>query len=336
VKRKYPNGPRINLLHVIVGQILPKRFPFDPLTFAVGIARDFGDIAHYKLGPLHVYQLNHPSLIRDVLVDKAHKFHKPRVVKRGLRPTAGDGLLTSDGALWKRQRKLIQPAFQHERLAAYGSVMVAQAQSMMDSYREGDVREVGADMAVLTLGIVVKCLFGADLPCEARDISRPMLAVLDAANQRLNSVLRTSWLPTIGNFREKRAIAELDAILQLLIRAHRAEKESRGDLLSVLLAAVDEESGARMSDQQLRDELMTLFGAGHETTAVALTWTWYLLSRHPEVKAKLDEEVDRVLAGRPPSVSDLPRLPYTELVIRETLRLYIHRLRLLRGNRSRT
>ena len=204
MRRTYPNGPRIKLLPVILGQMLPKRFPFDPLTFAAGIARDFGDIAHYKLGPLHVYQLNHPSLIREVLVDKADKFHKPRLVKRGLRPTAGDGLLTSDGALWKRQRKLIQPAFQHDRLPAYASVMVAQAQSMMDSYREGEIRDITANMAVLTLGIVVKCLFGADLPSQVRDISRPMLAVLDAANERLNSVLRTSsWLPTTRNLHRR-------------------------------------------------------------------------------------------------------------------------------------
>jgi cytochrome P450 len=135
-------------------------------------------------------------------------------------------------------------------------------------------------------------------------------------------VLRTLWFPTIRNLREKRAIAELNAILQLLIRSRRAGKESHGDLLSLLLAAADEETGVRMSDQQLRDELMTLFGAGHETTALALTWTWYLLSRHPEVKAKLEEELDLVLAGRSPSVSDLPRLPYTEMVIREALRLY--------------
>jgi len=322
MRRKYPNGPRMNLATVIAGQMLPKRFPFDLLTFTAKIARDFGDIAHYKLGPLHVFQLNHPDLIGEVLVDKADKFHKPRLMKRGLRPTAGNGLLTSDGALWQRQRKLIQPAFRHDRLAAYAGVMVAHAQSMMDSYREGEVRDISADMARITLGIVVRCLFGTDPPREVCDISEPMLAVLDAANERLNSVLRTSWLPTIRNAREKRAIAELDAILQLLIRTRRGGNESCADLLSVLLMAVDEESGAGMSDQQLRDELMTLFGAGHETTAVALTWTWYLLARHPEVKVKLDEELDSVLAGQPPSVNDLPRLPYTEMVIREALRLY--------------
>jgi len=200
--------------------------------------------------------------------------------------------------------------------------MVAYTQSMMDSFKEGEVRDIGADMSILTLGIVVKCLFGADLPLQARDISQLMLAVLDAANERLNSVLRTSWVPTARNRREKRAIAELDAILQLLIRARRAGNESRGDLLSVLLAAADDESGAQMSDQQLRDELMTLFGAGHETTALALTWTWYLLSRHPEVNAKLEEELDRALTGRSPAAGDLPRLPYTAMVIREALRLY--------------
>jgi len=251
MRRKYPNGPRMTLSTVIMGQMLPKQFPFDLITFTAKIARDFGDIAHYKLGPLHVFQLNHPDLIGEVLVDKADKFHKPRLMKRGLRPTAGNGLLTSDGALWQRQRKLIQPAFRHDRLAAYASVMVAHAQSMMDSYREGEVRNISADMARITLGIVVRCLFGTDLPREVCDISEPMLAVLDAANERLNSVLRTSWLPTIRNAREKRAIAELDAILQLLIRTRRGGNESCADLLSVLLMAVDEESGAGMSDQHI-------------------------------------------------------------------------------------
>jgi cytochrome P450 len=150
-----------------------------------------------------------------------------------------------------------------------------------------------------------------------------MLAVLDAADQRINSLLRIpAWVPTARNRREKRAVAELDDMLRTLIRNRRAADESHEDLLSVLLAAAGEEGGARMSDKQLRDEMMTLFLAGHETTANAMTWTWYLLSRHPEVEAKLAEELRRVLAGRAPSVEDLPKLPYTEMVIREALRLY--------------
>jgi cytochrome P450 len=323
MKRKYPDGPRIKLPLVILGQMLPSRFPFDPLAFGVGIARQFGNIAHYNVGPLHVYQLNHPDLVRQILVERPEKFHKPGLVKRAFRPFAGEGLFTSDGTLWKQQRKLMQPAFHHRQLAAYAGVMAAHARGMMDAFVDQELRDIGADMAKLTLGIVVKSRFGAELPREAGEITQSMLAVLDAANQRMNSALRIPlWVPTARNLRERRAVAKLDATLQVLIRTRRASSESSDDLLSVLLAAVDEESGARMSEQQLRDEMMTLFLAGHETTASALTWTWYLLSRHPAVEVKLLEELHRVLGGRAPSVNDLPKLPYSEMVIREALRLY--------------
>ena len=302
---------------------MPKRFPFDPLAFGLGVARQFGDIAHYKLGPLHVYQLNHPELVRQILVERPERFHKARLIKRAFRPFAGEGLVTSDGALWLQQRKLMQPAFHHRQLAAYADVMVAHAARMIDSFVNGESRDIGAEMTKLTLGIVVKSLFGADLPREASQVSRSMLSILDAANQRLSSVLRIpSWIPTRRNRRERRALAELDAMLQFLIRGRRASGDGRDDLLSVLLAAVDEDSGACMSDQQLRDEMMTLFLAGHETTASALTWTFCLLSRHPEVETRLVDELQRVLTDRVPSVSDLPELPYTEMVIREALRLY--------------
>ena len=323
MRRKYPDGPRINLPLVILGQMLPARFPFDPLAFGVGIARQFGDIAYYRIGPLRLYQLSHPDLARQVLVEQPEKFHKPKLVKRAFQPFAGEGLLTSDGSLWRQQRKLMQPAFHPRSLASYAAVMVAHSQGLMGSFVDGEIRDIGADMPRLTLGIVVKSLFGADLPPGAIEISRAMLAVLDAANQRLNSVLRIpSWVPTARNLRERRAVAELDAMLQALIRNRRASSESHEDLLSVLLAAADEDGGTQMSDRQLRDEMMTLFLAGHETTASALTWTWYLLSRHPEAEAKLANELRRLLAGRAPSVDDLPRLPYTEMVIREAIRLY--------------
>jgi cytochrome P450 len=178
-------------------------------------------------------------------------------------------------------------------------------------------------MTRLTLGIVVKTLFGEDLPPEANQIGRSMVAVLDATNERMNSVLRIPpWVPTPRNLREKRSLAELDATIQSLIRTRRASPEGRDDLLSVLLAATDAESSAGMSDRQLRDEMTTLFLAGHETTATGLTWTWYLLSRHPEVAERLTGELDRVLAGRAPLANDLPNLPYTEMVVREAMRLY--------------
>ena len=323
MKRKYPDGPQIRLPLILIGQMMPKRFSFDPLTFGLGVARQFGDIALYRLGPLHVYQLNHPELVRQILVERPEKFHKARLIKRAFGPFAGEGLVTSDGALWKQQRKLMQPAFHHHQLAAYADVMVAHAASMMNSFVDGEIRDIGAEMTKLTLGIVVKSLFGADLPREASEVSQSMLAILDAANQRLSSVLRVpSWIPTGRNLREMRALAELDAMLRILIRDRRGSGDGHDDLLSVLLAAVDEDSGARMSDQQLRDEMMTLFLAGHETTANALTWTFYLLSRHPEVETRLVDELQRVLAGRVPSMNDLPELPYTDMVLREALRLY--------------
>lgn len=318
-----PEGPHINLALAIIGQMLPKVFPFDPLAFGLDIARQYGDIAYYKAGPLHVYQLAHPDLARQILVEEPEKFVKSRFIKRAFRPFAGEGLLTSDGALWKQQRKLIQPAFNHSRLASYSAVMVARALQMVDSFKDGHVIEVDVEMAKLTLEIVVKSLFGADFRRESEEVGGLMVAVLNAANQRLNQILRLpSWVPTRRNLREKRALARLDEMLHAVITTRRASGEQMDDLLSVLLAAVDEESGARMSDRQLRDEMMTLFLAGHETTANAMTWTWYLLSQHPEVEAKLRGELDEVLGVRAPTAADLPNLPYTDMLIREVLRLY--------------
>jgi cytochrome P450 len=318
-----PPGPHINLVLAVIGQMFPKRFPFDPLAFGLNIAREFGDIAHYQVGPLHVYQLNHPDFARQILVEEPDKFYKPQLIKQAFGPFAGQGLLTSDGAVWKQQRKLIQPAFYHAQLVTYGAIMVGHALRTIDSLDDGAVVEIQEEMARLTLAIVVETLFGADVTREAKEVGRLMIAVLDGANDRLNRILRLpSWVPTRRNLQEKRALARLDELLDSFIAAHRASSEKPADLLSVLLAAADEDSGIRMSDRQLHDEMMTLFLAGHETTAMALTWTWYLLSQHPEVEEKLVAEVSRVLRGRAPAVADLAQLPYTEMVVRETMRLY--------------
>jgi len=318
-----PPGPGVHLLLAVLSQMLPRSVPFDPLAFGLDTARRYGDLAYYHLGPLHVYQVNHPDLARQILVEHAERFHKPRLLKHAFRPFAGEGLLTSDGSLWKQQRKLIQPAFHHAHLAAYAAVMVAYARQLIDRLEDGQVLEVQSEMARLTLGIVVKSLFGADVTREAEDVGTLMVAVLDAANQRLNSIFQVpSWVPSRRNLHEKRALARLDAILRALIVERRSTAAHRDDLLSVLLRATDEESSVRMSDRQLRDEMMTLFLAGHETTATALTWTWYLLSQHPDVDARLMVELERVLGHRTPTVADLANLPYTDMVVREALRLY--------------
>ncbi len=325
MKHAHPDGPRINFPLAIAGQMLPAFFKFDPLAFGLDLARKYGDIAYYRLGPLRVYQLNHPDLVRQILVEQPEKFHKPRLVKRAFRPFAGNGLLTSDGDFWRQQRKLIQPAFHHRQLAAYGDVMVAHTLRMVESFADGEVREIASEMTKLTLSVVVSSLFGSELPSGVREIGGSMVAVMDAAAWRINRPLHIPpWVPTRRNLRERRVLETLDLMLRVLVRTRRTSGDGRNndDLLSVLLAAVDEDNGVRMSDQQLRDEMMTLFMAGHETTAAALTWTWYLLSRHPEVDAKLIEELHRVLAGRAPAATDLPKLPYAEMVIREAIRLY--------------
>jgi cytochrome P450 len=318
-----PPGPRINYLLAGIAQMLPRWFPFDPLVFAVQNARTFGDIVFYQVGTLRVYQLTHPDFARQVLVDEPEKFHKPWLLKRAFRPFAGEGLLTSDGLFWKQQRKLIQPAFHHRALSGYVDVMVRHTRQMLETFDEGRVIEVQAQMSALTLGVVVECLFGGDVSRHADEVGRLMTIVLDASNHRLNSVLRMpSWVPTKRHLRERRAMRRLDAILRELIEVRRRAPDAGHDLLSMLLSSVDQDSGARMSDQQLRDEMMTLFLAGHETTANLLTWTWFLLAQYPEAERELFDEIDRVLQRRTPTLADLPNLPYAEMVIRESLRLF--------------
>jgi cytochrome P450 len=324
MKRRSPNGPTISFPRAVIGQLFPSKYPFDPLAFNLGLAREYGDIAYFRFGPLRVYQLNHPELIREILVEQAPKFHKPGLLKRGFRRILGEGLLTSDGLLWKQQRKLIQPAFRHDRLAAaYGDVISAYAERMVNSFEDGEVRSIDEDMGRLTLAVVVKALFGEELSRDAGEIGELLLAVTDAASARLNAALRLpSWMPTRRNLREGRAAARLFQIIRVLIRTRRQSAGQREDLLSVLLSAADADTGERTSDRQLRDEMMTLFLAGQDTTAHALTWTWYLLARHPEVEARLLEELRQVLASRPPRATDLPELPYTDMIVREAMRLF--------------
>lgn len=324
MKRKYPNGPNISFPRALIAQMFPSRYPYDPLAFNLTLARDFGDVAYFRLGPLRVYQVNHPDLIREILVEQASKFNKPGLIKRASRHILGDGLLTSDGRVWKQQRELIQPAFRHDRLAAaYGDVIAAYAQELANSFTDGEIRSIDQDMGRLTLAIVVKSLFGEDLSGKAREIGELLIAVAEASSERLSAALQLPpWIPTRRNLRERRALARLDEIIRNLIRARRQSAQQSDDLLSVLVRVADPNTGTGMSDRQLRDEVMTLFLAGQDTTAHALAWTWYLVARHPDVESKLMEELQGSLAGRAPLAADLPQLPYTEMIIREAMRLF--------------
>jgi cytochrome P450 len=310
-------GPR-NL--PIVGQL--PAFRRRPLAFLQKMAREYGDIAYFRLGPQHAFLLSHPEHIRDVLVTRQSNFTKSRALQRA-RLLLGDGLLTAEGQFHLRQRRLVQPAFHRERLAGYAAVMSKCALRMRERWQDGATLEVSDEMMRLTMSVVGRTLFSADVDAGAREIGVAMTAVLEMFNMLLLPFSEyLEKLPLPSNRRFEKARDTLDGIIYGMIRERRASGEDRGDLLSMLLLSEDEEGGGGMTDQQVRDESLTLFLAGHETTANALTWTWYLLSQNPECEAKLHAEIDGVLGGRAPGFDDLPNLRYTEMVIAEAMRLY--------------
>ena len=294
----------------------------DPLRFLRGMRETHGDIVRVALGPVRMVLISHPDLVEDVLVTQNRLWVKDRFL-RVLRPVLGDGLLMSEGDFWRRQRRLAQPAFHRDRIAAYGGIMVDHASRLAAQWRDGEVRDVHKDMMRMTLEIVAEALFGAQVGQHADDVADAIDAVLTVVSDPLELFLPfLRRLPTPKRRRFRRAVTGLDAIIYGVVEKRRESgAPETGDLLSMLLHARDED-GSRMSDQQLRDECMTLFLAGHETTAINLSWTWVLLSQHPEVEAKLARELRDVLADRPPTFADLPDLRYTAHVIAESLRLY--------------
>jgi cytochrome P450 len=312
-----PRGPKG---HFLLGQLPELRR--DWLGCLERYAREYGDFVPLRLGPKRAVLLAHPALIEDVLIARQRDFIKSPAVRNGRR-LLGNGLLTSEGEFWRRQRRLAQPAFHKQRIAAYGEVMVAHTQAMLDEWRDGEVRDVHAEMMRLTLSIVAKTLFDSDVAGDAADVGRALEVVLERFNTRINTLLflLPDTIPTPGNLAFLRAARRLDRVIYGMVAARRASGEDRGDLLSMLLHARDED-GSRMTDKQVRDEAMTLLLAGHETTAIALSWTWYLLARHPAVEAKLLAELGAALGGRAPTVADLPRLGYAEAVVTEAMRLY--------------
>jgi len=298
-------------------------FQRDQLGFYARCAREYGDVVPVRLGPRRGILFYHPDAIEDVVVTRVRDFVKSPGV-RLLHPLLGDGLLLSEGDVWLRQRRLVQPAFHRQRVAAYGDIMAAYAARRVAAWTAGDVLDIHEEMMALTQAIVAKTLFDADVADEATTVGHATRILMEDFGARLGSLLQLlpPWLPTPANMRARRAIRRLDDVVYRMIGARRRDAEDRGDLLSILLQARDADDGATMTDRQVRDEVMTLFMAGHETTAVALSWTWFLLAQHPEVEARLAEELRDVLGGREAAVSDLPALRYTEMVVTESMRLY--------------
>jgi cytochrome P450 len=299
-------------------------FRRDPLKFLTRLAREHGDAVQFRLGPQRALLLNHPELVRDALVTRGDHFHKGRALQRSKR-LLGEGLLTSEGEYHRRQRRLAQPAFHRRRVESYGAVMVEYAARNSARWHDGETLDVAHEMMRLTLSIVGKTLFNSDVEAEADDIGRALTEMLELFQMLLLPYSEyLERLPLPANRRFARGRAKLDAVIYRIIDERRASGADTGDLLSMLLLAQDEEGATGgMSDEQLRDEALTIFLAGHETTANALAWTWYLLAQNPEAEAALHAELDAVLEGaRLPTVEDLPRLPYTEMVLAESMRLY--------------
>ena len=295
----------------------------DPLGFFSGLRREYGRFAHYRIGRRHVWFVADPELIEEVLVKRARSFIKDQGLE-STKPLLGEGLLTSEGELHRRQRRLAQPAFHHARIASYATTMVEHGVRARDRWRDGQVLDFMGEMMRLSLGIVGKTLFDSDIASDADTIAR----ALGAAMSTFTLARVPFWrlllhVPIPSTLRFARARRELDEIVYGLIAEHRRTANDRGDLLSMLLLARDEEGGTgAMTDRQLRDEAMTILLAGHETTAVALAWTFYLLAQNPQIEAALHEELDSVLRGAPPTSADVKRLPYLEMLLSESMRLY--------------
>jgi len=301
----------------------PRVYMDDRLNYLNNLREKYGDVVHFKMGLWNIYLVNHPDNVRQVMVTDAAKTSKSRVIKVG-RILLGDGLLSSEGELHKRQRRLMAPAFHRKRIEGYCKVMAAHSDALRQRWRHGQTVDMHAEMMELTLGIIGETMFGANVANAAREVNDCLENIFAMLNRLTGPAEAIKCiLPLPSNFRFLRSIRRLNKIVYGMIAERHARPGSGDDVLSMLLDARDEEGdGKGMSDKQVRDEVLILFLAGHETTANALTWTWYLLTRQPEEEARLHAEIDAVLGDRPPTLDDLPKLPYTRMVLEESMRLF--------------
>ena len=316
-------GPRGN---PVLGSM--RDFQRDKLGFIRSLTR-YGDVARYRTAHLTWYQVNHPEGVRRVLQENNRNYGKGSLTLGFFKPVVGEGLITSEGALWLRQRRLIQPIFHRRSVAAFGALMTDETLAMLERWRPaiegGEPLDVPAEMARLTLDIVTGALFHAHVGEEPEAIGRAINTIVEDLGYRFEVPFYPPHrVPTPRNRRFRAAMRVVDRAVYSIIAGRRRDGGDEEDLLALLMGTRDEETGEVMGDRQLRDEVMTLFLAGHETTANALSWALYLISTHPDVEKRLREELDEVLGAkrRVPTIRDLPDLTYTKMVVDETLRLY--------------
>src|SRR6201987_2493060 len=314
--RRFPPGPKG---HFLLGNLAA--VSRDWLGFYAQCAREYGDVVHLRYLHVPICLLIQPRDIEYVLVTNTGNFTKSADY-RALARVLGNGLLTNEGKSWQRQRGLIQPAFRRENILSYAPLMTRAAGRMLASWSGGESRNIHEDMMAVTLQIVAQCLFGAEVTGVAERVGKAMPVVTDRFMADATQALLLPFdLPDFLAPARRRAISDLNQIINGIVCERRASNQRRGDLLDTLLQVRDSE-GQPMSDAQLRDEVMTLFLAGHETTAIALSWTCFLLAENPCIEAKLVEELRTVVGEREPTADDLPRLRYTEMILKKSMRLY--------------
>jgi cytochrome P450 len=298
-----------------------RAFVLEPLEYLRRCAHDYGDVMQIRLGTTAIYMVSSPELIEQVLVTNNKKYRKSRFTQRR-KNLFGNGLIFSEGDFWLRQRRLMQPAFHQKRIASYGEAMVAQSQRIAANWQDGQELTMQEEMMQLSLEIVTKTLFDSETTGDIHRIGKALDILIEQVSAAaVRPIQYPDWVPTSGNRQYNAALAELNVIIRQIISEHRQRTSEGDDLLSTLLQMQDED-GSRMTDKQLRDEVVNLYIAGHETVAMALSYAWRLLANHPEAEEKLAAELETVLHGRAPTIEDLPLLPYTEQVVNEALRLY--------------
>jgi cytochrome P450 len=296
-------------------------------AFFRGLQRDYGDIVHLRLGPFHDYVLFHPDQIREVLVSKAKHFEKMPRIRKVMGQLDGNGLVTSEGPFWLRQRRLVQPAFHAKRLSGYGDVMVDFASRLVEQWRtqhaEAFILDMDGAMTDLTLKIAAKTFFDADVSGKTADLGKAAAIASEFMMDEMSSLFSLpDWLPLPSKRRKHWALRYLDETVRGFIHARRQNPQDKGDLLSMLLLAVDEQDNGGLTDEQARDEVMTLFMAGHDTTASGLTWIWHALAGHPQIADEVSGELKRIIGDRRPTFTDVAQLQLLERVIKETLRMH--------------
>lgn len=316
MKAPHPPGPRGDLL---LGSTLD--FKEHPLHYVKYLHEAYGDVVRFRVGPSYWYLVAHPEDIWDIMTRRADVFIKPQIAKRLWEKFLGDGLLTTEGEAWKRQHKLVLPAFHRKRIAAYAETMTSFTHRMIAAWEDGERRDFDEDMVQLTLEIVAKTLFDADVQDGAELVGEAMHVIQREMLEHIHMPVPVPrWWPSARNRRKLAAIADMEGVVRTVIEARRASGEDHGDLLSMLLLATDEE-GHSLSDTEVRDQAMTLFFAGHETTAHAMTWMWYLLARNPRVTERLVAEIDRVTGGEDLALGHLSELPFLEQTVKEAMRI---------------